>query len=94
MTKAIDSKYLQAIDNRRQQAKIERPSNREVDAVADELVVIYSNPDYRGWYCKVVYELGSSKTQELVKRASTGKQPERLFSSLAKALMEQSHGKS
>lgn len=44
----------------------------------------YNNPDYLGWYCEIVYCLGQSHLHELERRAEDGRNPGRLFSSLAR----------
>jgi hypothetical protein len=51
-----------------------------VDKMADELVSEYSNPDYRAWYCGVIYEFGFAKIEEWRNRAREGDYPAKLFS--------------
>lgn len=55
--------------------------HEDVDRLADELSNEYANPHSRGWYCGVIYKFGVSKVLEWQKRASTGNQPGRLFTS-------------
>jgi len=66
----------------------DKVSNRipidSVDVLADELVSEYANPEYRKWYCKVIYKYGLAQTQEWRRRASEGKEPARLFSKYVK----------
>lgn len=51
-----------------------------VDRLADELVNEYNNPNFRRWYCGVIYEFGTSTVIEWRSRARTGRVPARLFS--------------
>ncbi|MFT4532259.1 MAG: hypothetical protein ACI9T8_000270 [Candidatus Saccharimonadales bacterium] len=55
-----------------------------VDALADELVKEYSNPGYRKWYCKVIYDNGIERVLEWRRRAEEGDYPAKLFSKYAK----------
>jgi hypothetical protein len=55
-----------------------------VDMLADELVAEYSNPNFRAWYCGIIYEFGSSKVWEWRRRAAEGKEPAKLFSKYVK----------
>jgi hypothetical protein len=55
-----------------------------VDKIADELVAEYANPNFRPWYCGVVYEFGFDKVHEWRRRASEGDIPARLFSKYVK----------
>lgn len=55
-------------------------SMEEVDRLADELVTEYSNPGYREWYCKVIYEFGPERVRYWQKKCRGGKTPARLFS--------------
>ena len=57
-----------------------KPLISVVDAIADELVAEYSNPDYRRWYCGVINRYGLAKVDEWRRRASEGKEPAKLFS--------------
>jgi hypothetical protein len=50
-----------------------------VDLVADGLVRMYENPDYRKWYCGVVYEFGLTKVNDWIKHAKDGNEPGKLF---------------
>jgi hypothetical protein len=52
----------------------------QVDDLADELVEEYSNPDYRKWYCGIIYEFGVERVKKWRHRASTGNSPGSLFS--------------
>lgn len=51
-----------------------------VDQFANELVVTYSNPKYRKWYCGVIYDFGFEQVHEWMSRAKEGKEPAKLFS--------------
>lgn len=51
-----------------------------VDKLAEELVVEYSNPDFKSWYCGIIYDFGFSQVLEWRKRASEGDEPGKLFS--------------
>ena len=55
-----------------------------VDVLADELVGEYANPNYRKWYCKVIYTYGAAQVNEWRNRAREGKDPARLFSKYVK----------
>ena len=61
-----------------------KPSNDEVDALADEVVAAYNTPSHRRWYCQLCYKLGTQGVRVLMDRAKEGRQPGRLFSTLAK----------
>ncbi len=50
-----------------------------VDALADGLVRRYQNPEYRKWYCGVIYEFGISRINVWLEKASTGDEPGKLF---------------
>lgn len=51
-----------------------------VDRIADSLVREYDNPQWRKWYCGVIYEFGLSKIEEWRIKAKEGKSPSKLFS--------------
>ena len=51
----------------------------QVDALADELVNEYDNPEFRSWYCGVINKFGLSKVHEWMSRAKSGQYPGRLF---------------
>lgn len=76
-----------------------KPAISEVDALADELIKQFNNPDYRPWYCRVIYELGITEVYELMNRVRDAKNPGTLFSKIAserlkqKAVREQVYGK-
>ena len=55
-----------------------------VDKLADELVLEYQNPDFKRWYCSLIYKYGPSKVDEWRVRASEGNEPAKLFSKYAK----------
>jgi len=55
-----------------------------VDKLADELIKEYSNPKFRQWYCKVIYEFGYAQVLEWRKRAKEGNYPAKLFSKYVK----------
>lgn len=50
-----------------------------VDRIADSLVSEYVNPEWRKWYCGVIYEFGPAQVEEWRKRADDGKVPAKLF---------------
>jgi len=54
-----------------------------VDVLADELVEAYSNPQFRPWYCKLIYTFGPSQIKEWQGRVSDSDNPAKLFSKLA-----------
>jgi hypothetical protein len=51
-----------------------------VDSIADSLVTEYSNPEYRRWYCGVIYEFGPGVVEQWRCRAGEGREPAKLFS--------------
>lgn len=55
-----------------------------VDTLADELVAEYVNPQFRQWYCGVIYQFGYAQITEWRKRALEGRDPARLFSKYVK----------
>ena len=65
------------------QIAIKPPSIKEVDALADELVALFNNPKYRGWYCNVIYKLGVSRVRELLGRVKDYEYAGKLFTKLA-----------
>jgi hypothetical protein len=73
----------QAEGNSRKVEKLELPIGA-VDKVRDELVSEYRNPDFKAWYCGVIYEFGFEKVEEWRRRASEGKEPAKLFSMYVK----------
>ena len=54
-----------------------------VDELADELVKAYSNPQFRAWYCKLIYTFGPVRIKEWQGRVSDSDNPAKLFSKLA-----------
>ncbi len=58
---------------------INKVSLEEVDRLADVLVLLYKNPDYKKWYCKAIYKYGAQQIRDWIARSSDGKYPERLF---------------
>ena len=64
--------------------KHDKPALAIVDSVADGLVKEYDNPEFRRWYCSVIYKFGLDKVEEWRRRASEGKNPARLFSTYVK----------
>lgn len=56
----------------------------EVDTLADELVTLYNNLDFKPWYCRVIYEFGAAQVMEWRNRAADGNYPGRLFSKYVK----------
>ncbi len=61
-----------------------RLSTLDVDILANELVVEYSNPNYRRWYCQAIYNYGVPQVLDWRKRAAEGDVPARLFSKFVK----------
>jgi hypothetical protein len=61
-----------------------RPGITAVDKLADTLVDAYDNSQYRTWYCRIIYELGVKKVEELHERAKAGREPKKLFSALVR----------
>lgn len=55
-----------------------------VDKLADELVIEYSNPKFRQWYCGVIYQFGFAQISEWRGRSKEGKEPAKLFSKYVK----------
>lgn len=74
--------------------KQEKLSLAIVDSVADELVREYGNPEFRRWYCGVIYKFGLDRVEQWRRRASEGKQPARLFSTYVKQAEKYSPSKS
>jgi hypothetical protein len=56
-----------------------KPRLSDVDELADLLVESYGNSDYRQWYCKVIYEFGVQRVLEWYKRAESGREPGKVF---------------
>jgi hypothetical protein len=54
-----------------------------VDQLADELIREYSNPQFRAWYCKLIYAFGPSRIKEWQGRVRDADNPAKLFSKLA-----------
>lgn len=50
-----------------------------VDTFADAFVAYFENPDYRKWYCGVIYEFGLKKVNEWFEKSRTGEYPGKLF---------------
>lgn len=73
------TKYQMPNDNRVNKVNNKLPIS-SVDILADELVAEYNNPEYRRWYCAVIYEFQPEKVLEWRRRAKEGSQPGRLFS--------------
>lgn len=61
-----------------------QPSIEAVDRIADGLVTEYRNPQFRRWYCGVVYQFGPQKVLEWQGRARDGSSPAKLFSKYVK----------
>lgn len=60
-----------------------RPPLVYVDYLADELVKEYGTPDYRKWYCALIYRYGLAQVEEWRKRAEKANAPVRVFSKYA-----------
>ncbi|MGH7195187.1 MAG: hypothetical protein ACREGA_00185 [Candidatus Saccharimonadales bacterium] len=69
-----------------------KPSIEEVDTLADELAGEFDNPDYRTWYCKVIYEFGVDRVNGWRKRARSGDFPGRLFGFYVREARERKGG--
>ena len=54
-----------------------------VDQFADILVTEYDNPQFRRWYCKIIYTFGPAQVDEWQARASNSGNPGKLFSKYA-----------
>jgi hypothetical protein len=54
-----------------------------VDSKADELVLEFQNPQFRKWYCQIIYALGLDKIDEIRAKVQDGDEPGRLFSHYA-----------
>ena len=80
----INFNHLPFANRNTEPVKRDKPSIAVVDSVADSLVKEYGNPQYRRWYCGIIYEFGLDKVEEWRKRASEGNTPARLFSSYVK----------
>jgi hypothetical protein len=61
-----------------------QPPIDAVDRIADALVSEYHNPEWRRWYCAVIYEFGPVRVYEWQQRAREGKWPAKLFSKYVK----------
>lgn len=55
----------------------------EVDRLADELVAQFNNPEYRRWYCKLIYKFGYQTVMDWKGRVSDANNPATLFSKIA-----------
>ncbi len=69
---------LSANDNWKQRLPVEF-----VDDLADELIAEYANPEFRAWYCKIIYTFGPVQIREWQGRAKDASNPGKLFSTLA-----------
>ena len=56
---------------------------RFVDEFVDGLVRRYKNPEFRRWYCKLVYNIGPYRINEIQGRVQGAKDEAKLFSKLA-----------
>lgn len=56
---------------------------RFVDELVDDLVKRYKNPEFRKWYCKLVYNIGPSRVNEIQGRVQGAQDEAKLFSKLA-----------
>ena len=52
----------------------------QVDELADSLAAEYHNPDFRRWYCGVIYQFGVPKVEEWRGRAREAREPAKIFS--------------
>lgn len=62
---------------------------KKVDRIADSLVTRFNNPIYRGFYCRIAWELSESRIQQNLETATlavktNGGNEGRLFSYLCK----------
>lgn len=55
-----------------------------VDALADELIVEYENPNWRPWYCGVINQFGIKQVNIWRGRSQSANSPARLFSHYVK----------
>lgn len=62
-----------------------RPTILEADELVDELIHVLNNAEYRRWYYKLVYELGTTAVRNILARVSDAKVAHkgRLFSAIA-----------
>jgi len=79
-------------DEHRTRPKLDLPIDA-VDRLADQLVDVFNNKKFRDWYCGVIYEFGFSQVLEWQSRASTGKEPAKLFSTYVKQARTYGAGK-
>ena len=62
---------------------------KEVDSLAAELCVQFSNHKYFRWYCSIIWKLGIDRIQELRGRVKDAKLPSRLFTMYANEELKQ-----
>lgn len=53
--------------------------SKQVDLVADKLVIALNNPERRAYYCKVAWKLPEAVIWNNLEQSSKGKYPARLF---------------
>lgn len=58
--------------------------SRKVENIADRLITIFGNEQFRPFYCKVAWKLSEAKIWSNVEQAQKGNNPAKLFSYLCK----------
>lgn len=67
---------------------IDKSKSFDNDSLFEELSDL-TNPQFRGWYCKMFYKLGRAEVLKIASIAKAdGKDPKRLFSMLLKKAVE------
>lgn len=63
-------------------------SSTQVDEYVSGLIKEYGSPEYRRWYCVLVYEFGIQTIDDLRGRCRDARTPARLFARLAKEMLD------
>lgn len=79
MTMVSNNKTNNVIDN--------VTKSKEVDLIADKLVLAFNNPGGREFYCKVGYKLSEYQIWNNLEQSSKGREPAKLFTWLCKRSM-------
>lgn len=58
--------------------------SKKVENIADRLITIFGNDQYRPFYCKVAWKLSEARIWANVEQAQKGNTPAKLFSYLCK----------
>lgn len=53
--------------------------SKQVDLIADKLVLALNNPDRRAYYCKVAYKLSEAQIWNNLEQSAKGRSPAKLF---------------